>query len=434
VSIRRSVLTLRESRRMIADDLAATARLQDLSTRLLYPADLNALLQEILAAAAGLTGTDKGNIQILDPATGRLRLLVHQGLSPQFVEFFADDGWGVTCGAAAANKARVIIEDIERVPALRAAEAFTVLRRDDIRAVQSTPLISRDGRVLGVLNNHFRVPTRPSERQLRYIDLLARMAADLIERCQSEDALREADRRKDEFLAALGHELRGPLAPLRNTLEIMKRMGNGSPAEQQARETMQRQLTHLTRLVDDLVDVSRITHNKILLRVERVELAAVIHQALEAAQPLAAKADLRVRADVPVEPIYLQGDPVRLVQVFGNILNNACKYTGAGGEIRVDVTRDGNEAVVRIKDTGVGIPPDQLTHVFDLFTQIDVPFERTHGGLGIGLTIVKRLVEMHGGSIAVHSEGLQRGSEFIVRLPLGNEGIAEKPMEASHTG
>jgi len=234
----------------------------------------------------------------------------------------------------------------------------------------------------------------------------------------SRRRIAEADQRKEEFLATLAHELRGPLAPLRNTLEIMKRTGTGGPVEQQARDTMQRQLGQLTRLVDDLIDVSRITHNKIELRKERVELAPVIHQALEACQPLAAKADLRVRVNVPPDPIYVNADPVRLAQVFGNMLNNACKYTPAGGEVWVNVTREENDAVVRVSDTGIGIASDQLDRVFELFAQIDVPFERTQGGLGIGLTLVKRLVEMHGGTIEVHSAGPNRGAEFVVRLPM----------------
>ena len=234
---------------------------------------------------------------------------------------------------------------------------------------------------------------------------------------ESRRRLALADQRKDEFLATLAHELRGPLAPLRNTLEILNRAGSGGALEQQARDTMQRQLGHLTRLVDDLLDVSRITHNKIELRKERIVLAPVIHQALEACQPLAANADIRVRVNVLPEPIYLYADPVRLAQIFGNMFNNACKYTPAGGAVWVDVTRVGTNAVVKIKDTGIGIPPDQLDRVFELFTQIDVPFERTQGGLGIGLTLVKQLIEMHGGSITVHSEGLNRGTEFVVQLP-----------------
>lgn len=425
VTIRRHDASLRASRRMIADDLTATARLQDLSTRPVHPADLNELLREILSASADLTGTDKGNIQLYDPTTGRLRIIVHQGLGPRLVEHFADRGWAATCDAAAEKSERVILEDVVRATAFQGTVELEIVLEDDIRAIQSTPLISRDGRLLGMLNNHYRTPRRPPERELRYIDVLARMAADLIERCQNEEALREGDRHKDEFLATLGHELRAPLAPLRNTLEIMHRIGGGTDVQRQGWDTMSRHVAHLARLVDDLIDVSRITHNKIELRKLRVEIAPIVHQALEGCHPLATKADLRVRVNAPRDPIYVHADPVRLAQVFGNLLNNACKYTEAGGSIWVDIEREGNDVVVRVKDTGVGIPRDQLDRVFELFTQINVPFERTQGGLGIGLTLVKRLVEMHDGSVTVQSEGTGRGSEFTVRLPALVEKSAE---------
>jgi PAS domain S-box-containing protein len=234
---------------------------------------------------------------------------------------------------------------------------------------------------------------------------------------------KEGDRRKDEFLAMLAHELRGPLAPLRNMLEIMKRAEGDGNLLQQARSTMERQLGQLVRLVDDLIDVSRITRNKIELRKERVELASIIHQSVEACRHLAESARHDVSVTLPPQPIYLHADPVRLAQVFTNILNNACKYTEAGGNIWLTAERQGSDVLVTVKDTGVGIPTDQLGRVFEMFTQIDRTLERSQGGLGIGLTLVKRLVEMHGGSVEAFSEGPGRGSEFVVRLSV----LIEKP-------
>jgi PAS domain S-box-containing protein len=228
--------------------------------------------------------------------------------------------------------------------------------------------------------------------------------------------LKDTDRRKDEFLAMLAHELRGPLAPLCSMLEIMKRADGD--LLRQARSTMERQLGQLVRLVDDLIDASRITRNKIELRKERVELASVIHQSVEACRPLAECASLEVSVTLPPQPIYLHGDPVRLAQVFSNILNNACKYTESGGKIWLTAERQGGDVVVKVKDTGLGIPPDKLDSVFEMFTQIDRTLERSQGGLGIGLTLVKRLVEMHDGTVTAHSEGSGKGSEFLVRLPI----------------
>jgi PAS domain S-box-containing protein len=230
--------------------------------------------------------------------------------------------------------------------------------------------------------------------------------------------LREADRRKDEFLATLAHELRNPLAPLRNMLEIMKHADGNGNLPRQARETMERQVRHLVRLVDDLLDMSRINRNKLELRKERVELASVINAALEMCRPLMEGAKHELIVTLPPEPIYLDADPVRLSQVFSNLLNNSCKYTEPGGHITVTAERHGGGVVVKVKDNGIGIPPDMLGRVFDMFTQVDRSLERSQDGLGIGLTLVKRLAEMHHGLVEAFSEGPGRGSEFKVLLPV----------------
>ena len=255
--------------------------------------------------------------------------------------------------------------------------------------------------------------SREKENEKRVYDLLTE--------------LREADRKKDEFLATLAHELRNPLAPLRNMLEVMKRADGSRDLPRQARETMERQLGHLVRLVDDLLDMSRITRNRLELRKERVELASVIDAAVEICRPLVEGATHKITVTLPPEPIYLDADPVRLSQVFSNLLDNACKYTEPGGRVTVIAERRGSDVVVKVTDNGIGIPPDMLGSVFDMFTQVDRSLERSQDGLGIGLTLVKRLVEMHSGTVAAFSEGPSRGSEFVVRLPvlIGNEQIKE---------
>jgi PAS domain S-box-containing protein len=252
----------------------------------------------------------------------------------------------------------------------------------------------------------------------------SKIARDVTERRQMENNLRalaadlaEADRRKDEFLATLAHELRNPLAPLSNTLEILKRRGSDDPAVRRGLDTMERQLEQLVRLVDDLLDLSRITHNRIELRKRHIELAPVLRQAVLGAQPLADSAGHAIEVSLPSEPLWLNADAVRLTQVFGNLLNNSCKYTPAGGTIRVIAQRDETDAVVTVSDTGIGIPADKLASIFEMFTQVDRSLEQSHGGLGIGLTLVKRLVEMHGGSVEAQSAGVGQGSAFVVRLP-----------------
>jgi signal transduction histidine kinase/CheY-like chemotaxis protein len=253
---------------------------------------------------------------------------------------------------------------------------------------------------------------------------------DVTDRRRREQELRNADQSKDEFLATLAHELRGPLAPICNMLEIIKRADVRADVMHQAHATMDRQLSHMTRLIDDLLDVSRISLGRIELKRQRVELASVIHQAIEACRPLAECAHHQMVVTLPPEPLYLDADPVRLTQVFGNLINNACKYTEPGGRIEVSAwlpsEQRSDDVMVKIKDSGVGIPTDKLDSIFAMFSQVDRTLERSQGGLGIGLTLAKRLIEMHGGSVTAFSQGDGCGSEFVVRIPLLAE-VAQQP-------
>jgi PAS domain S-box-containing protein len=231
-------------------------------------------------------------------------------------------------------------------------------------------------------------------------------------------ALKEADARKNEFLATLAHELRNPLAPIRNSLYIMQMTSDDREALEASRAVIDRQVLQLVRLVDDLLDVSRINRDRLELKKEIVDLAAILESSVEAARPQAASREIDLQVSLPPTPIRLDGDPVRLAQVFSNILNNASKYTERGGHIRLTSERIGDEAVVTIRDDGMGIPTEMLPRIFQMFTQVDHSLDRSQGGLGIGLALVRRLVEMHGGRVDAHSDGLGRGSEFVVRLPV----------------
>ena len=245
--------------------------------------------------------------------------------------------------------------------------------------------------------------------------------------------VKEADHRKDEFLAMLAHELRNPLAPIRNMLEVMKRADGNPELIQPALGTMERQLRHMTRLIDDLLDASRISQGKIGLRREKVELTSVIRQVVEASRPYYDAAQQELTVALPPQPVYVDADPVRLAQVFGNLLHNASKFSRRGGRVALAGELHGGEVVIAVKDSGIGIPAALLPRVFELFTQGDQTLERTHGGLGIGLTLVRRLVEMHGGSVRAASEGVDRGSEFVVRLPVlieKHEAPSPNPMAA----
>jgi signal transduction histidine kinase/ActR/RegA family two-component response regulator len=237
------------------------------------------------------------------------------------------------------------------------------------------------------------------------------------ELARSEEALRVADRRKDEFLAMLGHELRNPIAPIRNALHLMQESDVSDSVMNWGREIIGRQIDHLTRLVDDLLDVSRIAHGKIKLQENIFEIATVINQAVEGSRPLIEERQQKLSVHVPAEPLWIKGDLVRLDQVISNLLNNAAKYSESGNCITVNVEATDRWVIVRIKDNGIGISPEVLPHVFDLFAQADHRLAQTQGGLGIGLTLVKRLVEMHGGTVEAHSQGPGHGSEFLVNLP-----------------
>ena len=241
----------------------------------------------------------------------------------------------------------------------------------------------------------------------------------LTERLKNEQALRTADRRKDEFLATLGHELRNPLAPILNSLEILKLSGTFDDDRTTAAcAVMERQVHHLNRLVDDLLEVSRITRGVIDVKKEPLELAAIVRAALETSRPVLDNLRHEVTLDLAPEAMVVAGDPVRLTQVFANLLNNAAKYTNHGGRIVVTIRQENKEAVVTVTDNGIGIAPGLLSQVFDMFMQVDRSTRRSQGGLGIGLTLVRSLVGMHGGSVEARSEGNGQGSEFIVRLPL----------------
>jgi signal transduction histidine kinase len=243
------------------------------------------------------------------------------------------------------------------------------------------------------------------------------LEAEIAQRKRAEEMLKEADRRKDEFLAMLAHELRNPLAPIRNAVYLLQLLTVDDERIRQALEIINRQTRQLAELVDDLLDVSRITRGQITLRKQQLVLADVVAQAVETSQPLLKERQHRFEARLPDEPIVVEADATRLAQIILNLLNNAAKYTEEGGDISLTVERQDGEVVLRVRDTGMGIPAEMLPRIFEPFTQIEHTLDRAQGGLGIGLTLVRRLVEMHGGSVQAFSEGRGKGSEFVVRLP-----------------
>jgi signal transduction histidine kinase len=521
-------------------------------------------LQEIVDAAIAITAADMGNIQLLDRETGTLRIVADRGFERPFLDFFevVHDGEG-SCGTALQAVERVVIDDVTTSPVFAGKPALDVLRAAGARAVQSTPLINRAGHPVGMLSTHYRVPRRPAERDLHVLDLLARQAADWIERIQTEADLKSseerirrlvsllpaavytcdaegrltlynrraaalwgrepqlgetgqrfcgsirlwtpagaplahedapmalalrkglsfrgaetvieqpggrrvivnanidpmfgpqgqtigainvfedmterkqaqserekllekleaaraeaeaANRAKDEFLAMLGHELRNPLTPILATLQSL-RLERRRPLRNE-QDLIERHARLLADMVDDLLDVSRIARGKLKLLRRRTELSRVVSRSLEATRSVVEGQRHRLRVDVP-EGLAVNADEDRLVQAVSNLLTNAAKYTEPSGLIQVTGGREGRFAVLRIRDNGIGVSNALLPHIFERFAQGPRTIDRGQGGLGLGLSIARHLVLLHGGTVSAASEGPGKGSEFTIRLPLG---------------
>ncbi|HEY5316006.1 MAG TPA: PAS domain-containing protein [Pirellulales bacterium] len=335
----------------------------------------------------------------------RFRLIFHNSAGPLSYE----EAFG-----------RIHPEDVQRI---RAGVAAATRPSDPTPYVAEYRVIHPNGAIRWVFaRGRARFMGEGAKRRLTSFD---GTVLDITDRKKLEDELRriaaelsEADHRKNEFLAMLAHELRNPLAPIRNALEVIRLSADNERVVRSATEMMNRQVDQMVRLVDDLLDVSRLTSGKIDLRLERIDIATAIRQAIENSRPMIQSADHHVTLELPDRPIHVVADAMRLAQVFSNLLNNSCKYSEPHGRIRLSASQQGDEVVVSVQDAGVGIDPTMLPKVFELFTQVDQSLERSQGGLGIGLSLVRSLVGLHGGSVVARSEGPGRGSEFLVRLPV----------------
>ena len=282
-------------------------------------------------------------------------------------------------------------------------------------------IVRRDGRTVYVQND-----VEPLFDTNGHVYGCVSVCVDVTDRKLAESSLRDADRKKDEFLATLSHELRNPLAPIRTAIEVMRLAQDNAELVEKARATMERQVLHLVRITDDLLDIARITQNKVELRRERIDLRMVLQSAIEATRPFIDERQHSLVVDLSRMPIWLDADFTRLAQVFANLLNNAAKYTDVSGSIRINAVESGDRVTVTVTDSGAGIQPELLPSVFEMFTQLQAHRDRTHGGLGIGLTLARRMVELHGGTIEAHSEGAGRGCTFVVRLPVASPTAAER--------
>jgi signal transduction histidine kinase len=440
---RRQALNLIEdslrSQEALRQSEADAQLLRALGSELVAQGNPQVIYDKVIDAAVAIMGARFASMQLFHPergAAGELRLLAHRGFGPAAAKFWewvrADSS--CTCGMVLKTRQRCIEPDIANSSFMTGTDDQASYLREGILAGQSTPLTSRDGNLLGMISTYWDRPYEPSERELRNLDILARQAADLIERNQADAALRamnatlqETNRQKDEFLAMLGHELRNPLYAVRNAVAAASLDGSRRP---RALDIARRQTEQLGRLIDDLLDVARITQGRIPLRKERVYLRDLLTRAMDDTRSFIESRGLRCEMVLPPTPMRLDGDPSRLEQVFVNLLSNAGKFTEPGGAITVEATLERGQAVVRVRDTGIGIAPEFLPRIWDLFAQAERSLDRAQGGLGIGLTVARRLVELHGGHMVARSRGLGQGAEFAVSLP-AIAGTAEEPAVAS---
>lgn len=394
--------------------------------------NIQVLYEEIVAAAIALTQADAGNVQILDEATQDLLLLTAQGFDRTLMDYFqrVSARSNTACGVALTTGTRAIV-DFDVPEADDPDGSLRVLANAGFACAQSTPLISRSGKVIGMVSNQWRRPHRPSDRELRFLDLLARQAADLIEQRQSdaerhlilqrEQAARadaeRANRVKDEFLAVLSHELRSPLNPILGWTRLLQNGNFDEARRTEALKTIERNARLQVQLIEDLLDISRIMQGKLLLTVAPVSLPYVISAAVETVRLAAEAKQLQVTLDLDPAVASISGDAARLQQVVWNLLTNAVKFTPQMGQVTVELRQLNQLAQIRVVDTGKGIKPQFLPHVFEYFRQEDGSTTRKFGGLGLGLAIVRQIVEMYGGTVWAESQGEDHGATFIVQLP-----------------
>ncbi len=417
-----------------AADLKAMRRLNEIGTQCAREGnDLDGCLQEVLMVAIDISGADKGNIQLVDPRTGRLRMVARFGFDQWFVDHFASGEAASACNVAGQTQQRVIVEDVRESALFVGTPSLKAMLNANVRAVQSMPLVSSAGQVLGVISTHFSTTRRPSEQELRLMDLLGRQVADYLERKRVEEereqllerehelrqTAEEANRLKDEFLAIMSHELRNPLNVVLGYAELLLRSEEikGSPHLRRMADAVKRNAVAQSKLIRDLLDLSRLRSGKLELNRETVSPVVAIDNAIETVRTDADSKNISIEIDAPVEAIFVQADPVRLEQVIWNLLNNAVKFTPDEGRIRVKLRAEPQEVILTVEDNGQGIDESFLPHIFEIFRQAETGINRSQSGMGIGLAVVQQLVELHGGSVTAHSDGTGAGASFTIRLP-----------------
>ena len=417
-----------------AADLKAMRRLNEIGTYCARDGeDFEGCLNEILKVAVEITGGEKGTIHLVEPESGSLRIMAHHGFDPLSLNVFQSQTLYTACDQSIELQQRVIVEDVRKSALFVGTPSLKAMLDSNVRAVQSTPLISSAGQVLGVISTHFSNPSRPTEQEIRLMDLLARQAADYLERKRveeekeellvSEHELRQtaedANRLKDEFLAIMSHELRNPLNVILGYAELLLRSDEikGSTPLRRMADAVKRNAVAQSKLIRDLLDLSRLRSGKLELNRETVSPVVAIENAIETVRMEADSKNITIEVDAPSDVVFVEADPVRLEQVIWNLLNNAVKFTPRDGHIVVRLHNEPDQIVLSVDDNGQGIDESFLPHIFEIFRQADPSTNRSQPGMGIGLAVVQQLVELHGGSVSAHSEGIGQGASFRIQLP-----------------
>jgi PAS domain S-box-containing protein len=418
-----------------AADLTAMRRLNEIGARCAKDGDdVESCLEEILSVAIEITGADKGNVQLLSQDSDALILVTQTGFDEPFLQFFECVNNGDSaCGVALQSKQRVVVENINDSEIYAGKPSLEAMRHADVLAVESVPLISSGGKALGIISTHFCNAHRPSEQELRLMDLLARQTADYLERKRVEgereqllarehelrETAEEANRLKDEFLAIMSHELRNPLNVILGYAELLLRMEEikSAPHLNRMADAVKRNAVAQSKLIRDLLDLSRLRSGKLELNRETVSPVASIENAIETVRMDAEGKGVAIKVEAPNDALFVRADPVRLEQIIWNLLNNSVKFTPRGGLITVRLEEENDEIVLTVSDNGQGIDSSFLPHIFEIFRQADPGTSRAQQGMGIGLAVVQQLVELHGGSVSAYSAGVGKGATFTIRLP-----------------
>ena len=423
---------LRATKDELTREVEVLNALHRLNSNFVINDDLDAIYQELLRTTLTLTGAGLGSLQVYDERTGLLHMILTIGLSQRFLEYFRvmDLDAGI-CGRACKEKKRTFVSNVREF--FKGQPALGVLEREEIISAQSIPLISSSGKTAGVLNIYYTAEKFLDSNEIRITDMLARIAADTIERTKTEEALREserkalalvreleeADKNKNHFLSVLSHELRNPLSVIMASLSLLK-IADTPEQLSMSRDIISRETGQLCKLVDDLLDITRISQKKIVLKKQPLQLNRLLLNAVDNMKLSFKEKGVHLWVKLSSQPIFIEADQVRITQCVENLLSNGLKFTQKKGSVWLTLEQKKNEACINVRDNGVGIEPEMIGRLFKPFSQADPSPDRleSNTGLGLGLSIVKGLVEVHGGRVSAFSEGIGRGALFTIRLPV----------------